>query len=598
MIKLVKVLLSFLLVLAILIIAGIVALFTLIDPNKYKTQIQNQIRSATSLDVEMKGAIHWSIYPTIGIDVENVIIKNPEASQQQKLADVASASVQAKLIPLFRGQIQIDAIRLDSPKIYLVKDANGKGNWIRHPKQESSAQNKVVDNKTKKLKQEKSSFTVSINSFEINNGTLSFRDLKKDQTINLSNMKLQTKNISKNMPVDTSFKLDVPQQNIHSNIAFKTLVNIDEQFKNISLNDIYLELDQSTLRGRLAYNSNQNAVDFKIDIDQIDLDRYVSTTKTKQQANEDVSVTTQNLLASADNNLTAIHIQSKNIPNVNGVLQIQKLIASKVAITDIKAVIATPHANVIKIAPLTARAYEGDVTSNVTIDMSGATPLWHVTKSGNNLQIAPMLKDLANKESLTGTFSFTANIVTKGTTKDELLRNLSGDAKLNLKNGAVKNIDINQAITIASQLFNRQSPSSTTSTGQTDFANFAMTANFQDGVMTTNDLMLSSSILLVVGKGSANLVTQAIHFNLLATVLGVNLGAKVQRLQQTLGGIPLEVTGTFSNYHIQPDNQLIMNAAAKELINKQSEKVQNKVNQFLQKNNSNISNKLKGLLHQ
>lgn len=597
--KTIKIISSLLSILAILIIVGIIALFTLIDPNKFKTQIQNQIRTATNFDVEIKGKIHWSIYPTLGVEVENIIVKNPDASAQQKLADIADASVKVKLLPLFHNQIQIDAIRLDTPTIYLVKDAQGKGNWetsaIKSPDIKKT-DDKSADEKSTSAKK---NYTVSISSFEIHKGTLVFRDIKKNQSMNFNDLMLVTKNaaFSKNIPVDTSFKLDIPQQKIHSDIAFRTLINVNEKFQTVSLDDIYLKFDESTLRGKLTFNTVQNAITFKCDIDELNLDRY-STSLNKKQAAKNEILNTHNLLASADNNLTGIKIRTKEIPSVSGTLQIQKLVANNVKITDIKAVINTPRHNVIKIAPFTARAYEGEINSSITVDMASNTPLWHVIKSGTNLQIAPMLKDLADKELITGAFSFTSDVTTKGSTKEEILRNLSGNAKFNLKNGALKNIDINQAIIIASQIFSKQAPSFNSPSSQTDFATVSMTADFQNGIMTTNDLTLSSPILLVSGKGNVNLVSEELHFNLLATVLGINLGSKVQQLQQMLGGIPLQVTGTFSNYRIQPDSEAIANAAAKELIEQNKEKIQKKVDKFLQKNTQDIGDKLKGLLHQ
>ncbi len=61
----------------------------------------------------------------------------------------------------------------------------------------------------------------------------------------------------------------------------------------------------------------------------------------------------------------------------------------------------------------------------------------------------------------------------------------------------------------------------------------------------THDLTISTQALKVLGKGSANLSTKAIDFQLLASIL--------KAPSKTLIDIPLKVTGTYADPAVKAD---------------------------------------------
>src|SRR5262249_5404033 len=51
------------------------------------------------------------------------------SSQQSWLLEWQSLAVRAQLVPLLKGQLIVDRIRLEGPRLHLRRNAEGHGNW-------------------------------------------------------------------------------------------------------------------------------------------------------------------------------------------------------------------------------------------------------------------------------------------------------------------------------------------------------------------------------------------------------------------------------------------------------------------------------------
>jgi len=89
----------------------------------------------------------------------------------------------------------------------------------------------------------------------------------------------------------------------------------------------------------------------------------------------------------------------------------------------------------------------------------------------------------------------------------------------NLANGAVNGIDLWYEVNLVQALLAQQSPPSMRDQHQTKFDSFKMSADIAGGIATTKDLNIASQLLRVTGAGSSNLITQAIDYHLVATIL-------------------------------------------------------------------------------
>jgi uncharacterized protein involved in outer membrane biogenesis len=73
----------------------------------------------------------WSWTPRATIN--GLVIGNPPWAGRRPLATVPRMTVQARLLPLFTGRLEMPLVDIDRPDIGLVIDAGGRSNWVFNP---------------------------------------------------------------------------------------------------------------------------------------------------------------------------------------------------------------------------------------------------------------------------------------------------------------------------------------------------------------------------------------------------------------------------------------------------------------------------------
>jgi len=116
------------LIFLVLVFALLVAAPFFIDANQYKSLIVDQAEKATGRHMEI-GKLHASLFPWVGLRLEDVHIANPKGFAAGDLLQVKSLDVQVAVMPLLRGKYQIERFVLDSPKLQLTRAADGFSNW-------------------------------------------------------------------------------------------------------------------------------------------------------------------------------------------------------------------------------------------------------------------------------------------------------------------------------------------------------------------------------------------------------------------------------------------------------------------------------------
>jgi AsmA protein len=95
----------------------------------------------------------------------------------------------------------------------------------------------------------------------------------------------------------------------------------------------------------------------------------------------------------------------------------------------------------------------------------------------------------------------------------------------------------------------------------------------------------------VAGKGNSNLSTQAIDYQVTATVLKAPPGADADTSGLVLATIPVKVTGTFDAPKVVPDLEGIAKARVKQEVEKQKDKIEEKVREKVQDKLKNFLNR-------
>jgi AsmA protein len=328
------------------------------------------------------------------------------------------------------------------------------------------------------------------------------------------------------------------------------------------------QLDDSTLRGEAGLtNIDAKAMSFDLALDHINFDRYLSPApahpaqpKPEAQPTEVPTDSLRTLLLHG-----TLNVGSATIAGVN-LSQVRVTVDAKGGVT--------------RIAPAQAKLYGGDYSGEITLDSRGATPLMTLDQGMTGIDVAPLLMDFAKTRRISGRGNLTTNLTAHGRASDALMKSLSGHVAANLTNGAVEGIDLWFEINRALSLIQKQSLPAGSGSGRTRFDTFKASADLKDGVAATKDLNIVSQNLHVTGQGTSNLVTEALDYQVKATLLKDASAANAR----TLADIPVTITGTMTKPTVRPD----LGGLAKARVQQELDKHKDELRQQLQ-------DKLKGL---
>jgi AsmA protein len=381
------------------------------------------------------------------------------------------------------------------------------------------------------------------------------------QQINLSNLtvavnatgdKLPNKSVSSEMK--GSVQVDALKQTVLANLAGGLL--------------------QSQVKAKVGVKGFANpAINFDVDVDQFDADLYMPK---KSAAAAKSSQPEQPLDLSALRKL-----------DLDGSLRIGSLKVANVKSTQVR-LDAKAHNGVVNVSPLSANLYQGSMNGSLSVNAQ-ATPSIAIKQNLSGIDIAPLLKDAANFDTLEGKGNVGMNLTMQGNTVSAMKKALNGNASLNLADGAIKGINIAKKLRDAQAMFSKGGGSAQTQSAdkseKTDFSELKATFKLNNGVAHNDDLSLKSPLLRMGGTGDINIGNDSINYLAKATLAKTLEG---QGGKDTVGGItvPVRVSGPFTDLKYTLDFGAMIGDVVKQ-------KVQTEVKTKLQ---DQLKGGLKGLL--
>jgi AsmA protein len=336
----------------------------------------------------------------------------------------------------------------------------------------------------------------------------------------------------------------------------------------LAVNDIDVQLDDSELHGKAAVtNLDTKAMSFDLAVDRINLDRYRSPeTLTPQPAGKSSGASAE----PAGDPFKTLQLDGK--------LTIGSATVSNITLTRID-VALTAKDGVTHIAPATAKLYGGDYSGDITLDDRGAVATLKIDQSMTAIDMAQLLKDFAKTQRISGRGTVTTSLAARGLGGAALLKSLNGHITANVDNGAVEGVDLWFEINRAVALVQKQSLPAGNSSGRTKFDAFKASADIVNGVATTKDLNIASQNLRVAGQGTTNLVTNAIDYQVKATILNEAPTAVggAGTAGKTLADIPLTITGTTTSPNVRPDLEALAKARIQQELDQHKGEIQQKL---------------------
>jgi AsmA protein len=195
---------------------------------------------------------------------------------------------------------------------------------------------------------------------------------------------------------------------------------------------------------------------------------------------------------------------------------------------------------------LQAKAWGGALDASAQADARNNRVAVKAVATGVN--VAAMLKDVADKDLLEGTGRVMLDIDSQGAHIGELRSRLHGNASLQLRDGAVKGVNLAKSLRQFKAALGRSDDSTqkSSSAEKTDFSELSASFQIADGIARSNDLDLKSPFLRIGGEGQADIGKGRLDYTTRATVTNTSAGQGGAELAALKGlTIPVRLTGPF-----------------------------------------------------
>lgn len=116
-------------VLVLAVVGALIAPYV-VNWNNYRDNLESWGQTLTGRQVAISGPISVRLFPWPRLVAEDVSISNPKEFGDEALMHAKRIEVQLALAGLFNGDLQVEAVELEQPKINVTRNADGFGNWV------------------------------------------------------------------------------------------------------------------------------------------------------------------------------------------------------------------------------------------------------------------------------------------------------------------------------------------------------------------------------------------------------------------------------------------------------------------------------------
>jgi len=605
--KLIKWVIGILAALLLLIVAAVIVLPMVIDPNDYKDEIVKAVRDQTGRELVIAEPMDLSVFPWLGIAAGGVSLSNAPGFGDQPFASIGALQLKVKLLPLLSRKVQVDTIVLRDLSLNMARNANGKSNW-----EDLGGKDKPSHKEHAGKDEGGSGMTVDIQGVEVVNARLVWDDRQAKSRYVLKDLNLTAGALSagSTAPLALGFVLDTGEKGPLVTLDLQGTVTVRDDLRGysmpdlalvlkgeggdlpqplqidlqakldadlatekVALSDLVIKLDDSTLTGNIDVDSFAGpALQVRLDLDQIDLDRYLPAAAEGEQAKAEAKPA-----KASDDPLAGLRSLE-----LDGQVNVGKLKVKNLTITDMKVTVRAKD-GVLRADPLQALLYQGKLSGRAELDARRKTPTVAVRNNLVGIQAGPLLMDLTGKDHLTGTGEVETDLRMTGMSDREIRSSLNGTARFAFRDGAVKGVNVAQLIRQAQAALS--GGSAPEGLQQTDFSELSGSARITNGLVDNQDLSAKSPLLRIGGKGQVNLPADSVDYLLTAELVKSLEG---QGGAQDITGlpIPVRIKGKLADPGYSVDLQSVLQSKVKE-------QAKQKIEEAIQ---DKAGDKVKGLL--
>ena len=293
--------------------------------------------------------------------------------------------------------------------------------------------------------------------------------------------------------------------------------------------DISGKLDDAALKAKLELtNFAPLKAKFDVSIDRLNLDRYLPEKKE----------------AKADDRVDLSALKGKT---VSGKIAVGALTVKHVKLENVKADLKLDGGK-LDVDPQTANLYGGTLAGALATDANDSKI--HIKETIQNVALGPFLHDAVQKDSIDGHGNVTLDVQTAGGTVTALKKALAGNARVMIKDGAIKGVNLAESARNAKAALGGKQPKADP-TQKTDFSEMSASFKIANGVAHNDDLKALSPFFRLGGAGKLDIGNNTIDYLAKVTLAA---SAKGQGGAGNVAGVtvPVKLSGLLDdpNWHV------------------------------------------------
>ncbi|MDN0125054.1 outer membrane assembly protein AsmA [Yersinia aleksiciae] len=570
-------LLTTLVILLVVIVAGMSALVLLVNPNDFRAYMVKQVEKKSGYHLQLEGDLRWHVWPQLSIIVGRTALTAPGAT-----APVVSAEnmrLDVKLWPLLSHQLDVKQVMLKGAVIRLTPESEAQ----QQPGAPVAPSGSTPVNEHRAWK-------LDINKVQIADSLLIWQRTDNDQ-INVRDLNLELKqDDQRQVYISLSSRVNRNQRDVtFSMVADADMRHYPQQF-SANINQFTYKLEgadipvggvsgegtlqasyqhdiQQLLLNQLSFSANNNQLtgsakatlgdvpDYVINLaaDNLNLDTIFGwepkSATVSQDTGKQPTVAAPVIAIQADEDVGQ-DLQALRDFNAQISVTANNLVYRAIAVNQLNLQGSNQRGDV-QINRLTGSGLGGDFSLPGSLDVTGKKVLASVNPVINHMELGPVLQAAGLPAVMTGKFSLQAQLSGDGLNVESFNRRWKGDVQLSMNNARLEGLNIQQLI---QQAVTR---SSSDVKGQDRYERYTEVKQLQAnlalnrGAMKISNLTADSELISIKGSGALNLPAQQCDMNLAVRVLQGWSGQDnlVRLLQNT--DIPLRIYGPWTQLSYQ-----------------------------------------------
>jgi AsmA protein len=572
-------------------LAGLAALPFLVSVEGFQRQIETRAFKATGRQLRINGGLHFTLLPQPSFTARDVTLANMTGGHASALVRVANMRLDARMLPLFWGRVEVTDIVLDRPEIALEVSRDGTPNWtvvrqktgedgVRLPRNTTLGSITIHGGRVS-YDNDKLDIHRVINDFAARLALSTSDapiDLQGDFEFSAQRFALKTHlttlgSLTAGKPTQITFKLD--GQPLHlsfdgtmardgsasgaatfSTPSLKALsawagrritagnglgalslkANVAVSGHRYGLAQAHMTLDGMTMTGDISVDLGGKvpAVDGALAIDRLNLNMYLDG---GHQHGGAAYAPHQSGWSKSPFSLAVLKLFTGRLKLDAGAMEIRSLKLGRSAVT---VALDDGHASV-QVAP--AQIFGGTASADLQIDASRDIPTLSAKLDLIGVATRPLLQQAVGVDKLDAAGNVSLDLTATGNSPDAVMRTLSGRGSLALTHGRVYGINLSgTARGIAAFLGGGRDGADLT-----EFETFQASFAIRDGFLTTNDIALAGPVVHATGAGTIDLGNQALDLGLNPRV---SIGGRSDFADLA---VPVTITGPWTHVAIKAD---------------------------------------------